>query len=163
MKLLKNYFQNFLNRSGSYVFIAIVVSRILSFLASWIALQLIPNKELGVVLFAFNIVSFIIPFSGLGLSQGLIRYGALLKTKQEKENLFSYTFKKGIFVSFLITLAIILISYYIPFKFKNTYKFLTLLSFLVIPMFAFEMLKIKFRLEHNNKKLAFTEVFYNSL
>ncbi|MCH3884273.1 polysaccharide biosynthesis C-terminal domain-containing protein [Tenacibaculum aquimarinum] len=163
MKLLKLYIQDFIIRAGNYVFIATIISRFLSFLASWVALQLIPNKELGVVLFAFNIISFIIPFSGLGLSQGLIRYGALLKTKQEKDNLFSYTFKKGIFVSILMILSIIVTSYFIPFEFENTYTFLALLSFLVLPMFAFEMLKIKLRLEHNNKQFAFTEIIYNTI
>ena len=51
MKLIKDYLLNFLNRSGDYVFIATIISRLLSFFASWIVLMLIPKKELGVVLY----------------------------------------------------------------------------------------------------------------
>ena len=94
MKGVKQFLLNFIDRSGSYVFRATIISKLLSFLASWIALQLIPNKELGIVLFAFNIIAFILPFSGLGLHQSLLRYGSLLKTDEEKDNLFIYVLNK---------------------------------------------------------------------
>ena len=83
MNLLITYVKNFINRAGSYVFIATIFARIFSFIASWLALKLISNDELGVVLFAYNIIVFLIPISGFGLNQSLIRYGALLKSKEE--------------------------------------------------------------------------------
>ena len=48
--LVKSYIQNFLNRAGGHVFLATLISRLFSFLASWFAIQFIPNKELGFVL-----------------------------------------------------------------------------------------------------------------
>ena len=47
------------------------------------ALKLISNEELGVVLFSYNIIVFLIPISGFGLNQGLLRYGALFKEKED--------------------------------------------------------------------------------
>lgn len=158
MQLVKNYLINFLNRSGSYVFSATVISRSLSFLASWIALLLIPKKELGVVLYAYNIITFLIPITGLGLHQSLIRYGALLKNNEEKSQLFSYVFKKGIISCFLLILIIISIFYFLEFKFNNTYYYLIIFSTLVIPSFLLEIIKAQLRLHHKNKTFAYSEI-----
>lgn len=157
MKLIKLYIENFISRSGGYVFFATIISRCLSFLASWFALQLIDNKELGVVLFAYNIIIFLIPVSGFGLHQSLIRYGALAKTDEEKNSIFLYVFKKGIISSFVLIFLIILISCFIDFKFENTLTYIIILSFVILPSFLFEIVRAQFRLQYNNKAFAYTE------
>ncbi len=162
MKLLKNYILNFLSRSGSYVFSATIIARLFSFIASWLALKLISNDELGVVLFAYNIVVFIIPISGFGLHQSLIRYGALLKNDDEKNSLFVYVFKKGIWASLAIITLIIISSFFIKFRFENTQFYVIILSFIILPSFIFEIIRAQFRLRHNNKSFAYTE-FINSI
>lgn len=161
MKNLKNYIHGFISRSGSHILVASVTGRLLSFLASWIALQFIPNKELGIVLFAYNIIAFALPIGGFGLHQSLIRYGALLKTSKEQNSLFVYVFKKGIIASLALIALIIGISQCIPFQFENTHLYVAGLSVIILPSFLFELIKIQFRLQHNNKKFAYTEIIYN--
>lgn len=163
MSLLKTYIQNFISRSGNYILSASITSRILSFFASWIALQLIPNKELGIVLFAYNIILFIIPIGGFGLHQSLLRFGSLLKTSEEKNSLFRYTFFKGIWVTFILIFIIIIVSLFIDFQFKNTKYYLAFLSITLIPTYIFELIKIQFRLHHKNKLFAFTEIVFTSV
>ncbi|WP_088323536.1 polysaccharide biosynthesis C-terminal domain-containing protein [Polaribacter tangerinus] len=137
---------------------ATLFSRFFSFLAAWFALKLIPNKELGIVLFAYNIILFILPVSGLGLHQSLIRYGALLKTNKEKNSLFLYVFKKGLGVSFLLITTIFITTCIIHFQFLETKKYVILLSFIIIPSFLLEIIKAQLRLQHNNKRFAFVEI-----
>ncbi|AMC10671.1 hypothetical protein Lupro_05180 [Lutibacter profundi] len=163
MRGIQQFILNFLNRSGGYIFGATIISRLLSFSASWIALQLIPNKELGVVLFAFNIIGFIIPFGGLGLHQGLLRYGALLKTEEEKNSLFMYVLKNGIISSFFLVVLVIISSFFIPFQFENTGYYVAFLSLVIIPHYLLSIIKIQFRLKHNNKTLSYIEITYNVL
>jgi len=163
LNLIVSYISNFLKRKGSYVFLATIFARIFSFLAAWFALKLIPNKELGVVLFTYNIIVFIIPISGLGLHQSFIRYGALLKTKTEQNSLFLYVFKKGVWVSLLLIACISIISFFIDFKFEKTQTYLIILSFIIIPSFLLEIIKAQLRLNHNNKKFAFTEIVQSVL
>jgi O-antigen/teichoic acid export membrane protein len=157
MKLIKNYILDFFDRSGSYVFSATILARILSFIASWLALKLISNEELGVVLFAYNIIVFLIPISGFGIHQSLIRYGALLKNKEEKNSLFLYVLKKGFFASIVLIFLIIISSLFITFKFENTQQYVIILSFIILPSFLFEIIRAQFRLHHNNKSYAYTE------
>ena len=143
------------------MFFAAIIARLLSFLASWIALQFIPNKELGIVLFAYNIIAFALPIGGFGLHQSLIRYGALLKSDQEKNSLFVYVFKKGIIASLGLIALIIGGSQCITFQFENTHLYVAGLSVIILPSFLFELIKIQFRLQHNNKKFAYAEIVYN--
>ncbi|WP_397447332.1 polysaccharide biosynthesis C-terminal domain-containing protein [Polaribacter sp. R77954] len=161
MQLIKKYILNFLGRSGSYVFGATIFARLFSFIASLVALKLIDNTELGVVLFAYNIIVFLIPISGFGLHQSLIRYGALLKLKKEKNGLFIYVLKKGILASLIIITLIICASFFIKFKFEGTQLYVIVLSFIILPSFIFEVIRAQFRLQHNNKFFAYTE-FSNS-
>jgi O-antigen/teichoic acid export membrane protein len=137
------------------------MARLLSFITSWIALQLIPNKELGVVIYALNFILFIIPLGGLGLHQGLIRYGSLLKSNEEKDTLFIYVLKKGTFVSILLIAFIIIVSSLASFRFENTSTYIILLSIIILPMYILEIIKIQFRLKHDNKSFILTEVTYN--
>ncbi len=140
---------------------ATIISRLLSFIASWIALQLIDTKELGIVLFAFNIISFILPFAGLGLHQGLLRYGSLLENEEEKNSLFIFVLKKGLKISFGIALLIVISSFIIPFNFTNTKYYLAFLSLVIIPHYILSIIKIQFRLKQDNKTFSYMEIVYN--
>lgn len=158
---LKEYINGFISRSGTYVLLSTLFSRGLSFFGSWLALQLIEEKELGTILFAFSIIQFIIPIGGFGLHQSLIRYGALLKTDHDKEQLFGYVLKKGIISSLGIIITLIFIGYFIPFQFARTYSYFSILSLSILSFFVFEIVKIQFRLQHRNKMYAIAEFFYN--
>ena len=158
---IKEYIKGFIDRSGNYVLLSTLFSRGLSFLGSWIALQLIDHKELGVILFAFSIVQFIIPIGGFGLHQSLIRYGALLNSNEEKQELFSYVLKKGIIASILIIFLLNVIGYFIPFQFDKTYGYFSFLTLTILTIYILEIIKIQFRLQHKNKLYAFSEFWYN--
>jgi O-antigen/teichoic acid export membrane protein len=158
---MKTFLSNFIARSGNKVLISTIVSRVLSFTASWVALQFISNEKLGVVLFSYNIIVFILPFSGLGLYHGLIRYAPLLNSSKEKTQLFNYVLKKGISLSLFIALGVSFMSLLLPFQIDNSKYFLAVLAFLIVPDYMFQVIKIQFRILHNNKSFAKMEVVYN--
>jgi len=163
MENLIHFFKGFFQRKGNYVLIATIIARLLSFIASYIAIKLIDKTELGYVIYALNIMAFILPISGLGLQQSLLRFGARLKLASEKKALFSYVFKKGLLFSLLISLMIFLLSQFLTYKLPQTRYFLNLLSILLITSFLLEIVKIQFRLEHNNKQFAYVEILYNGI
>jgi O-antigen/teichoic acid export membrane protein len=113
------------------------------------------------VLFAYNIIVFLIPISGFGLHQSLIRYGALIKSDEEKNSLFLYVLKKGIVASLGLITLIITCSFFINFQFKDTQSYIIILSFLVLPSFLLEVIRAQFRLKHNNKAYAYTEFLHS--
>ena len=161
--LIKNFIGGFISRSGNAIFISTILSRILSFVGSLVVLRLLDNKELGVILFAFSIIQFIIPIAGFGLHQSLLRYGALLKSNKEKEKLFSYVLKNGVIGSLILIIIVILVGWFIPFQFKKTFYYLSLLSSAILTNFLFELVKTQFRLQHKNILFAKAEFFQSFL
>ncbi len=163
MKDLKHFFTGFHNRSGLNILTSTIIARLLSFFASWIALQFIPSFELGLVIYAINIISFIIPISGFGASQGLLRYGALLKTEDEKYQLFYFIIKRGSFYSIILIILIILLSPILSNKLIEAWPYLITVSLSILTLFLFESLKVLFRVLNQNQLFAKVEITYNIL
>jgi len=157
---IRSILEGFKKRSGYAILLATFIGRILSFIASLIALQLIDNTELGYVIYAFTIISFVIPVSGLGLHQGLIRYGALLKTDDEKNSLFIYVLKRGIQGSFILGILIILGSFILRSYILESEFYLIIFSLLIPFSFLLEIIKVQLRLKHQNKQYAIVEITY---
>ena len=143
------------------MFFATIISRLLSLLASWIALQFIDNTALGVVLFSYNIILFLLPISGLGLPQSLIRFSALNKNKEDRNTIFLYVLKYGFLSSLAMILLIIISSFFIPFQFEKAQSYMIILSFLIIPSFLLEIVRAQLRLNHDNKNFAYSEFLYS--
>lgn len=160
MNLIKSYIENFYSRAGSYVFVATIIARLLSFLASWIALQFIDNDKLGVVLYAWSIINFFLPFVGFGLHQSLLRYGALVK-EAEKKALLNYVIKNGTYASVILSIVVSVFAILYPFEFPKTGIYIALLTISFVPYFLFAIIQIQFRLQHDNKGFAYSEIVYN--
>lgn len=136
-------------------------SRLLSLLASWIALQFIDNTALGIVLFSYNIILFLLPLSGLGLFQSLIRFSALSKDAEDRNSVFLYVLKYGLLSSIGMILLVIISSLFIPLDFKDGHFYMIFLSFLIIPNFLLEIIKAQLRLNHDNKNFAYSDFLYS--
>lgn len=136
-------------------------SRLLSLLASWIALQFIDNTALGIVLFSYNIILFLLPISGLGLPQSLIRFSALSNDAEDRNSIFLYVLKYGLLSSIGMILLLIISSLFIPFDFKDGHFYMIFLSFLIIPNFLLEIIKAQLRLNHDNKNFAYSDFLYS--
>lgn len=143
------------------MFFATIVSRLLSLLASWIALQFIDNSSFGVVLFSYNIILFLLPISGLGLPQSLIRFSALNENTENRNSIFLYVLKYGFLSSLGMILLLIISSFFIPFQFEKGQFYMIIFSFLILPNFLFEVVRAQLRLNHDNKNFAYSELLFS--
>ena len=140
---------------------ATIISRLVSLLASWVALQFIDNSSLGVVLFSYNLILFLLPISGLGLPQSLIRFSALNQNKEDRNSIFLYVLKYGFLSSLGMILLVIISSFFVPFQYEKTQFYVIILSFLILPSFLFEVTKAQLRLNHDNKNFAYSEFLFS--
>jgi O-antigen/teichoic acid export membrane protein len=143
------------------VLFATIISRLVSLLASWVALQFIDNSSLGVVLFSYNLILFLLPISGLGLPQSLIRFSALNQNQEDRNSIFLYVLKYGFLSSLGMILLVIISSFFVPFQFEKTQFYVIILSFLILPSFLFEVIKAQLRLNHDNKNFAYSEFLFS--
>jgi O-antigen/teichoic acid export membrane protein len=160
LKNIKKLINGFLNRAGSWIFAATIIARISNFLVHLIVLYFIPKDRLGIVIYAYSFIAFLLPISGLGIQQSLVRYGALLQTKAEKQQLFQYVLHKGLKINIFFLLLLIPLSYWYPFKFEQARLYFLLLAFSLLTHFLFLLLKIYFRLFYMNKLYAQSEIIF---
>lgn len=146
------------DRKGQHILLATGFAKLLSFAASYLALLLLDDEKLGLVIFAHTLVSFVIPLSGMGLHQSLLRYGALQHQPKEKNILFRYVAEKGLIASLILTGFVIFTAYIINGIFPNIKWYLIVLSFAIPTTFLLEIIKIQFRLRNENSRFASTEL-----
>ncbi|MGB5243278.1 MAG: polysaccharide biosynthesis C-terminal domain-containing protein [Lutimonas sp.] len=151
---------NFLSRKGAWVFSSMVIGKLLTFLSSWIALQLLDQDDLGNLLFALNIVLFFIPISGFGGAQGLLRYGALEEKKGYEQNLLHEVIKKGFIFSSILIGIIIILSEALTANMPDSRLYLMSLSLLILTLFFLESIKTYYRVIGKNEIYAKIEITY---
>jgi O-antigen/teichoic acid export membrane protein len=160
---LRQFISGFLSRSGSSVFIAMLSARVMSFLASWIALQLVNETDLGLVFYAYSFFTFLNPIGGLGLNHSFMRYAALHQDEAEKHNYFHYTLLKGIKIALGFIFLIFLLVFAVYRNQTDLMTYFMILSFNLFSIYIIELVKNYFRVFHQNKNYAWLEITYNFL
>lgn len=163
VKNIHSVFTDFRAKAGSYVFWASILGKLLTFAASWIALQILPNEELGYAIYAYTLVAFLVPFGGMGVFQSLLRYGARLKDLAEKKALFSYCLKYGLLASVILAFGLVMLADTITFKLPESAEYMKWYALMLFSGFLFELVKVQFRILHNNKAFAFSDIAYSLL
>lgn len=161
LQSITDFIKGFRSRSGSSVFVAMMVARVFSFVSQWLALQLINEKDLGNVIYAYSFYMFLLPLSGFGLNYAYLRYAALHPDTVEKDNYFIYSLYKGLKVAILFTLLLILVGYFSFNHQPNVKIYFAILSFNIITFYVLDIVKSYFRILHQNKTFAKVEIAYN--
>ena len=152
------FLNDFKNRKGGYIFTAIILSKLLGFLLTAFVTRSITISDFGLVSYAYNIIGFIAPFAGFGISQSLGRYAPLQESQLKKRQLFDFVLKRGFIASILLTGIVIAFSGILTSSLPESQNHLMLISLLIISIFIFEVVKIYFRIHHINKLFAYLEI-----
>ncbi|MCB9360266.1 MAG: oligosaccharide flippase family protein [Flavobacteriales bacterium] len=152
------FLNNFKNRKGGYVFLSIILNKVFGFLLSLYVINQLTTSEFGYIAYSYNIISFIIPFAGFGIFQSLSRYGPIQESQNKKRSLFKFVLYRGILASFVLIVAVIIFATLLPLSIPESYNYLILISFLILSLFIFEVIKIYYRVFHLNKLFAYIEI-----
>jgi len=158
-----SFISSFLKDKGIHIFISVVLTKLISFAISFLAIRMIVKDDFGNLSYAVQIISFIVPFMGLGAFQGLIKYGAKLKSDKLILQLFNYSLKKGIVLSLLLGVIIIFLAPLITINLPKSKGYLEILSFQLIGLTMLEFVKSYFRLIHKNNLYAIWDIIYYTL
>ncbi|WP_369047922.1 oligosaccharide flippase family protein [Tenacibaculum sp. UWU-22] len=153
------FVNNFIKRKGILVGVSSMVEKIGGFCVVFIATHFLTQNNFGLITYANTILMFIAPFIGFGIHQGLIRYGSIAKSQIEKKNLFIFTLKKGIKFSFVLIGIVILLSPLLTSNLKQANTYLIILSFQLLSLFLYEMLRVYSRIINLNKLYAYITIF----
>ena len=115
---LKEFLSRFFSNKGHHVFFSFLIAKICGFLGSLVIIRLLPENEYGILSIVMFVCAIFLPFSGFGSNQILLRYGAISE-KENKQNLSSYLFFKGIFNEIILIVIFVGISLFYAPKYEN--------------------------------------------
>lgn len=147
---LTDFIRGFFKRKGNVVFVASAVEKVAGLFFVIIATNFLKVEEYGAITYANTSLTFILPFIGFGIHQGLIRYGAISNSQQEKKVLFNIALQKGLRYSFILWLLIIIASPFVTSQLENAFVFLLILSIQIFSLYLLGIVKIYARLINRN-------------
>ena len=115
---LKEFLSRFFSNKGHHVFFSFLIAKICGFLGSLVIIRLLPENEYGILSIVMSVCAIFLPFSGFGSNQILLRYGSISE-KENKQNLSSYLFFKGIFNEIILIVIFVGISLFYAPKYEN--------------------------------------------
>lgn len=115
---LKEFLSRFFSNKGHHVFFSFMIAKICGFLGSIVIIRLLPESEYGILSIVMSVCAIFLPFSGFGSNQILLRYGSISE-KENKQNLSSYLFFKGIFNEIILIVIFVGISLFYTPKYEN--------------------------------------------
>ncbi len=160
---IKSFINGFFKRKGAYILFSIIFNKVITFTLSFYVIHQLATQEFGNISYAYNIISFIVPFMGFGIYQSLGRFGPISKSQQNKNQLFKFVFYRGIAASVIIIGVVFLLSGLITSTLPKSQSYLIWISFLVLSLFIFETIKIYYRIYGLNKFFAYLEISHSIL
>lgn len=161
LKEIVAFIQRFLENKGLSVLSSSLFNKIILFINAVVVVRWISPSDYGAIAFAFAIVSFFLPIVGLGSYQGLLRFGALLPSSKEKDQLSIYAFSRGFIYSLLVAVGIVTLSPFLTFKLPQAESILMVFSLRYLGWFLLEDRKSHYRAHNQNQTFAFIENIYS--
>lgn len=157
---VSTFIHDFFKRKGAYIFVAVSVAKVLSFLLSIVLIRLLTKEDYGNLMYAYTIISFVMPFMGMGIFQSFLKYAPIQKMMYQRKSLFRYTLIVGSLASLFLGVVLILLAFWITIKMPDAYWYLILFSLLIVSLFIFESVKNYLRIFYLNKAYARLEIIH---
>lgn len=158
-----DFLSSFNKRKGLWILAANLLSKLLGFASVLLVTRQCTESEFGAYSYGFNIVTALIPFMGFGAYQAFIRFTAETKGQSDKKILYHYSFQKGILLSGLLSILLILLAPFICASLPDSVASFRVLSFVVITTLCMEYVKSYARVLHKNAISARIDIYYSIL
>ena len=155
--------KNFINKEGTYVFASSLITKICSFLTSLILIRILTPDEFGVLSYVLSTLAFFIPFSGGGMQHSFLRYAPMLDDKKNWIGLFQHSLYRGFLFSFCIAFVLFLLIPWLNSAVGTTSIYFNWLIFYLFSFFLIELVKMRYRVDDQNKKYAGIDVYFSVL
>ncbi len=163
-------FKNMINKCKSlwnigflHVMIANCIEAGLSFIGTVLWVKILTKSEYGLYTYAWNIVSVILIFNGMGIESGTLQVASETKDELKKKQICEYGLKVGLVFDIILVFAIICIGEFIPLKIPSARKLILIMAFIPVAKLIYSMNVIYLRIHKRNKEYAGMVVAYSFL
>ena len=139
MNIRKTY-ENLLEKGFFHIFSANVINKFILFGVSFILVRTLSKDDYGNWAYAMNNISFFLLFSGLGVNNGVLYYGALTEDKNKRQSFFKFALNFGIIFNLIVAIILLISTYVLDNPLEGSrvilrYLFLLPLYYIIIEIF----------------------------
>ena len=147
-----------------HIFGGNVINKVITFISGIVLVHILSKPEYGVFTYAWNIYGIVFLFSGMGLDSSMLQlsseHGGDLNYTQR---ICSYSVKLGLLFNCLLSLSLLIIGLFVPFKIEAGRPLLIALCLLPLFQFLFNMLSVFLRSQKRNREFAKLNVINTSI
>lgn len=114
MRYIKDFLIRIWTRGMLHILVGTFMTKLVSFFGSIFLVRVLNKWEYGILGYLENIYGYIFVLAGLGMSNTILRYVVLGKTKEEKYSYFSYAVIRARNYNFFLIFVAFLISWLYP-------------------------------------------------
>jgi len=144
------------NTGFFHIFCGSVINKVLNFVSGIILVRVISKSEYGIFTYAWNILSFILLFSGFGMSSGALQVcNEVFSDKKKMLSFYKHSVKFGVIFDFVLSFIILMIATLIPMPINGSNRLLLFMMFLPLILFLSNMQSIYLRIMRDNTHYAY--------
>lgn len=153
----------FLNTGFIHIFGSMVFRSATSFVIGVLLVRLLPKDIFGTYSYAFNILSIVMIFSGLGVSSALLQKSSESDNQLLKNKLFNYSNRFGVKNDVLMFLFILILGIMIPFPVSGANTLFLMMGLLPLLNLILYLQQTHLRVSYKNREYGFSVIFLSIL
>lgn len=154
MNKLKNLISTLLTKLKSkgffHIFGSSTINKIIGFASTWVIVRIVSKAEYGVYSYSYNLYSFFLILSGLGIMSAFLQLGSETEDANKKNLLYRYSLKFGITVNVILAIIMALVGIFAPMSYENAGFLLFLMAGLPLVVFINELQLTRLRIDTRN-------------
>lgn len=158
---------SFINRIRTEGFFHIIIGntlvKCLNFLSAMLVARILTKGQLGLISYVDNLYSYFFLISGMGVSNGIMRYCTMAETPEERVGFFIFGARFGLFFQTICLLILGVLAFFLPFPFPHTDELILCLLLTLIFNFIYDYLLTYLRVELQFQSYIRVTVFYTAL
>ncbi|MGI9525951.1 MAG: oligosaccharide flippase family protein [Weeksellaceae bacterium] len=163
MKSIIQFIKDFHSNSGSWIASATLFNKLILFLIKSFILITIEKEVYGQITYSITLIAFFSQFVGLGSAAGMLRYGAISKSADERQKIIDYSFSQGLVNTLLIMVMVVALLPFLPNQEDGVLLFTGILVFRIMGMFLNVHQSAQLRVDDKNKLYGQYDITYSIL
>ena len=163
MKDFYKFIKQFLQNHGLFVFLSFMIEKFVMLINIIFIVKMISQDEFGQITLIASVLTFIVPWSGFGSLQLLMKYGAGEKNEENRKNLSRKLLRKGIVYQIFLAVIFVLVANLYTIKFDHLEWIILLFAVRLFGLYFQSHLIIDYRINGHNKKFALLNIILNSI
>ena len=133
-----------------HIFGSSTINKIIGFASTWVIVRIVSKAEYGVYTHAYNLYSFFLILSGMGIVSAFLQLGSETADVNEKERLYRFSLKFGLTTNLFLAVIIALIGVFVPMPYDGAGTLLLMMAGLPVVVLANELQLTYLRIETRN-------------